>query len=65
LATSCRQFDPGNLTSEEKALAWVRWRADATYRPQNLVAWAHEMKIDPAKLVGAVMAADPKIIVPR
>jgi hypothetical protein len=41
-----------------------RWRADATYRPQNLVAWAEEMKIDPAKLVGAVMAAHPKVIVP-
>jgi uncharacterized protein (DUF2235 family) len=41
-----------------------RWRADATYRPPNLVAWAQEMRIDPAKLVGAVMAADPKVIVP-
>jgi uncharacterized protein (DUF2235 family) len=40
-----------------------RWRADATYRPQNLVAWAQEVRTDPAKLVGAVMAADPKVIV--
>ena len=37
-----------------------RWRNDATYRPENLVAWAADKNIDPAKLVGAVMAADPK-----
>jgi Uncharacterized alpha/beta hydrolase domain (DUF2235) len=38
-----------------------RWRTDAAYRPDNLVAWAEEKKVDPAKLVGAVMAADPKV----
>lgn len=41
-----------------------RWRADATYRPPNLFAWAQEKKIDPAKLVGAVKATDPKVMVP-
>jgi len=40
-----------------------RWRSDATYRPENLVTWADEKKVDPAKLVGAVMAADPKVSV--
>jgi uncharacterized protein (DUF2235 family) len=36
-----------------------RWRSDATYRPANLIAWAEAKKVDPAKLVGAVMTADP------
>ncbi|BAM93162.1 conserved hypothetical protein [Bradyrhizobium oligotrophicum S58] len=40
-----------------------RWRADATYRPPNLVEWARKMRIDPAELAGAVMASDPKVIV--
>ncbi|MDN4982140.1 DUF2235 domain-containing protein [Bradyrhizobium sp. WYCCWR 13022] len=40
-----------------------RWRSDATYRPANLVAWAEAKKIDPATLVGAVMAADPGVAV--
>ncbi|WP_456827615.1 hypothetical protein [Bradyrhizobium sp. USDA 4518] len=42
-----------------------RWRAETSYRPQNLVAWAEAKKVDPAKLVGAVMAADPKVGVPQ
>jgi hypothetical protein len=41
-----------------------RWRADATYRPPNLAAWAAEKKVDPAKLAGAVLAADPQVGVP-
>jgi hypothetical protein len=41
-----------------------RWRTDASYRPENLVAWAQAKQIDPAKLIGAVMAADPKVGVP-
>ncbi|NOJ39063.1 DUF2235 domain-containing protein [Bradyrhizobium australiense] len=38
-----------------------RWRSDSTYRPENLVAWARAKQVDPAELVGAVMAADPKV----
>jgi hypothetical protein len=34
-----------------------RCRADATYRPPNLAAWAEEKKVDPAKLAGAVIKA--------
>jgi hypothetical protein len=41
-----------------------RWRVDATYRPPNLAAWAGEKKVDPAKLAGAVLTADPKVGVP-
>jgi uncharacterized protein (DUF2235 family) len=38
-----------------------RWRADATYRPPNLDAWAKGKGVDPGKLIGAVRALDPKI----
>jgi hypothetical protein len=38
-----------------------RWRTDASYRPDNLVAWAAAKQVDPAKLSGAVMAAEPKV----
>jgi uncharacterized protein (DUF2235 family) len=38
-----------------------RWRTDPSYRPDNLVAWAAAKQVDPAKLSGAVMAADPKV----
>lgn len=38
-----------------------RWRSDASYRPKNLVKWAVEKEVDPAKLTGSVTAADPKI----
>ena len=41
-----------------------RWRADAKYRPPNLAEWANRKLIDPAKLMGAVMGADPNINVP-
>lgn len=42
-----------------------RWRTDAAYRPENLVAWAKAKQADPAKIFGAVMAADPKVGVPQ
>lgn len=38
-----------------------RWRTDASYRPDNLVAWAAAKQVDPAKLSGTVMAAEPKV----
>lgn len=41
-----------------------RWRTDVSYRPPNLVAWAVAKQIDPAKLFGTVMAADPKVAIP-
>jgi uncharacterized protein (DUF2235 family) len=39
-----------------------RWRADSTYRPANLVAWANEKGVEPVKLVGAISATDPKVV---
>lgn len=41
-----------------------RWRIDASYRPPNLVTWVGAKQIDPAKLFGSVMAADPKVALP-
>ncbi|WP_445220493.1 DUF2235 domain-containing protein [Bradyrhizobium sp. Pa8] len=41
-----------------------RWRADPAYRPANLSEWAKAKGVDPAKLVGAVRAADPNVSVP-
>ena len=38
-----------------------RWRTDTSYRPDNLAAWAATKQVDPAKLSGAVMAAEPKV----
>jgi hypothetical protein len=38
-----------------------RWRTDASYRPENLVAWAAAKQVDPAKLFGVVMANEPKV----
>ena len=43
--------------------AW-RWRADATYRPPNLVAWAKERGVEPAVLNCAVRATDLELGVP-
>jgi uncharacterized protein (DUF2235 family) len=41
-----------------------RWRVDETYRPPNLVLWAKQKGVNPAKLAGAVRANDPKVTAP-
>ncbi|GAA0033948.1 MULTISPECIES: hypothetical protein [Bradyrhizobium] len=41
-----------------------RWRADAAYRPPNLVAWAKEKGVDPTKFNSTVRATDPNVGVP-
>jgi hypothetical protein len=41
-----------------------RWRADPTYRPDNLVEWAKRKKIDPTQLRTSVQADDPRAEVP-
>jgi uncharacterized protein (DUF2235 family) len=41
-----------------------RWRADGNYRPTNLVAWAREKAVDPAKMNNAVLARNPSVSVP-
>jgi len=46
------------------ASVFKRWRADATYRPANLVDWARRKNVDPAKLQTSVLADKPQIEVP-
>jgi hypothetical protein len=41
-----------------------RWRADAAYRPRNLVDWAERKKVDPVKLTSSVRADDPSVAAP-
>lgn len=57
-ATTCR------INETIDGSVFERWRADTTYRPQNLNAWACEKAADPAKLNGAVLADNPKVPVP-
>jgi len=41
-----------------------RWRADESYRPENLASWAKAKGVDPSGFAGAVRADDPKVSVP-
>lgn len=40
------------------ATVFDRWRADSTYRPQNLADWASRRGVDPGTLKQAVLAKD-------
>lgn len=40
-----------------------RWRADPTYRPANLLEWAHRMHVDPTRVRSTVRADDPRVAV--
>jgi uncharacterized protein (DUF2235 family) len=46
-----------NINETIDASVFERWRADRTYRPTNLIAWAQRRKVDVAALNTAVMAA--------
>ncbi|MDA9411814.1 DUF2235 domain-containing protein [Bradyrhizobium sp. CCBAU 45384] len=41
-----------------------RWRADGSYRPENLLLWAKAKGVDPAGIAGAVRTDDPKVSAP-
>jgi hypothetical protein len=41
-----------------------RWRADPSYRPQNILEWTERKKVDPAKLTNSVRADDPNVEAP-
>lgn len=62
------QHDAGSTTSRINETidqsVFDRWRADSSYRPQNLVEWAEKMSIDPATLNKSAMAANPSIAAP-
>jgi uncharacterized protein (DUF2235 family) len=46
-----------NINETIDASVFERWRADQTYRPSNLVAWAQRRNVDVAALRTDVMAA--------
>lgn len=41
-----------------------RWRADPTYRPENLAEWAQRKKVDLIQLQTSVTAYDPQVAAP-
>jgi len=45
-----------NIDETIDASVFDRWRADATYRPPNLVDWARRRGVDPATLATSVTA---------
>jgi uncharacterized protein (DUF2235 family) len=54
-----------NVNETIDASVFSRWRADPTYRPPNVVEWAHRKKVDPAQLHTSVRADDPHVDVPN
>jgi hypothetical protein len=40
-----------------------RWRADPSYRPRSLSAWAEAKKVDPAEITTSVRVDEPTVIV--
>jgi uncharacterized protein (DUF2235 family) len=46
-----------NINETIDASVFERWRADQSYRPRNLVAWAARRNVDVATLTASVMAA--------
>jgi hypothetical protein len=53
-----------NVNETIDASVFKRWRADPTYRPDNLVEWAQRKKVDPAQLQTSVRADRPDEAVP-
>ena len=53
-----------NINETIDTSVFERWRADPTYRPANLTAWAQRKKVDPAQLQTSVRADDPGVAVP-
>lgn len=41
-----------------------RWRADSTYRPQNLLDWSSTYQVDPSSISTSVRADDPSVTLP-
>jgi|SRR5579862_834112 len=53
-----------NVNETIDASVFERWRADPTYRPNNLAEWAQRKKVDPAQLQTSVRADDSRVPVP-
>jgi uncharacterized protein (DUF2235 family) len=52
-----------NINETIDSSVFDRWRADQTYRPPALQAWAKMKGIDPAAITSAVRTDDPKVVV--
>jgi hypothetical protein len=52
-----------NINESIDASVFDRWRADTTYRPPALQAWATMKGVDPATFTSAVRTDDPKVVV--
>jgi uncharacterized protein (DUF2235 family) len=47
------------------ASVFERWRADRSYRPQNLEDWARRYGVEPGALTDSVFAHEPHTVVPK
>ena len=54
-----------NINETINSSVFDRWRADNTYRPPGLQAWAKMKSVDPGKIASAVRADDPAVAVPQ
>jgi uncharacterized protein (DUF2235 family) len=52
-----------NINETIDSSVFDRWRADKTYRPPGLQAWANMKGVDPGKITSSVRADDPAIAV--
>ena len=52
-----------NINETIDASVFERWRADKTYRPPALQAWAKSRGVDPGAIISAVRTDDPKVMV--
>jgi hypothetical protein len=52
-----------NINETIDASVFDRWRADKTYRPPQLQAWAKSKQVDPGKIKSSVRADDPAVLV--
>jgi uncharacterized protein (DUF2235 family) len=52
-----------NINETIDGSVFERWRADKTYRPPALQAWADSKSVDPATIISAVRTDDPKVMV--
>ena len=52
-----------NINETIDGSVFERWRADTTYRPPALLAWAESKGVDPGAIISAVRTDDPKVMV--
>jgi hypothetical protein len=65
-ARSAREAEGAGVTNINETIdgsVFERWRADTTYRPPALRAWAESKGVDPGKIICAVRTDDPKVMV--